>query len=200
MFSKFDFYFCNLLSHQKKYDMKKQLIATLVGGLILFIWQFLSWAAIPIHKSVYGYTPNQDKIMEVLNQNLTEAGTYMLPGMPPGTPHEQAEKEMEGRMDKPWASISYHKSFSSNMGLNMFRGFSVDLVAAFLLTWLLLNFKTLNMRTAVQSSIFVGLISYLTIPYLNSIWFEGTTIEHLIDAIFQWGILGGWLGWWLPRE
>ncbi len=180
--------------------MKKQLIASLVGGLILFIWQFLSWAAIPIHKSAYGYTPNQDRIMEVLNQNLTEAGTYMLPGMPPGTPHEQAEKEMQGSLGKPWASISYHKSFNPNMGFNMFRGFSVDLVAAFLLTWLLLNFKTLNFRTAVQASICVGIISYLTIPYLNSIWFEGTTIEHLIDAICQWGIVGAWLGWWLPRE
>ena len=31
--------------------MKKQLLATLVGGIILFVWQFLSWALIPIHKS-----------------------------------------------------------------------------------------------------------------------------------------------------
>ncbi|MFN0173873.1 MAG: hypothetical protein ACKVU0_04420 [Saprospiraceae bacterium] len=180
--------------------MKKQLIATIVGGLILFIWQFLSWSTLGVHNSEHGYTANQDKIMEALNQNLTEAGTYMVPGVPPGTSHEQAEALMQPNMGKPWASISYHKSFNMNMGMNMFRGFVVDLLAAFLLSWLLLRFANLNMRTAVQSSIFVGLIGYLTIPYLNSIWFENNSIGHLIDALVSWGLLGIWMGWWLTRK
>jgi hypothetical protein len=180
--------------------MKKQLIATLVGAIILFVWQFLSWAAIPIHKSEYGYTPNQDKIMEALNQNLTEEGTYMLPGMAPGASHEQTEAEMTKNIGKPWASVSYHKSMSGDMGMNMVRGFSVDLVAAFLLVWLLLQFKNLNMMSAIKASVTVGLIAYFTIPYLNSIWFEGNSMEHLIDALVQWGLVGVWLGWWLPRE
>ena len=180
--------------------MKKQLIATFVGGVILFVWQFLSWAAIPIHKSEYGYTPNQDKILEALNQYLTEAGTYFIPGVPPGTSQEQTEASMAPRIGKPWATVSYHKSMSDSMGMNMFRGFTIDLVAAFLLIWLLLKIPGLNMMTAVQASIGVGLISYLTIPYLNSIWFEGNSMEHLIDAIGQWGLLGLWLGWWLPRK
>lgn len=180
--------------------MKKQIIATLVGGLILFIWQFLSWAMIPIHKSVYGYTPNQDKILEVLEQNLAEEGEYHLPYPAPGTSHEQAEAEMMARVDKPWASINYHKSMNMNMGMNMFRGFAIDLVSAFLLVWLLMKFQTLNLMTAVQSSIVVGIIGYLTIPYLYSIWFETKSIEYLIDAVVQWGLVGAWLGWWLPRK
>ncbi len=180
--------------------MKKQLIATLVGAVILFIWQFLSWAAIPIHQSEYGYTPNQDKIMETLNQNLTEAGTYMLPGVPPGTSGEQTEASMQSNMGKPWASITYHKSLSTDMGMNMFRGFVVDLLAAWLLVWLLLKFETLNMGTALQTSLVVGIIGYLTIPYLNSIWFEGNSMADLIDAIVSWGLVGVWLGWWLPRR
>jgi hypothetical protein len=180
--------------------MKKQLLATFVGAVILFVWQFLSWAAIPIHKSEYGYTPNQDKILEALNQNLTEAGTYFIPGVPPGTSNADAEVIMAPRMGKPWATVNYHQSMSNNMGMNMFRGFTIDLVAAFLLIWLLLKIPGLNMMTAVQASIGVGLISYLTIPYLNSIWFEGNSMEHLIDAIGQWGLMGLWLGWWLPRK
>ena len=181
--------------------MKKQLIATLVGGLILFVWQFLSWAAIPIHKSEYGYTSNQDKIMEALNQNLTEAGTYFLPGVPPGTGQKEAEEAyMQKNIGKPWASISYHKSLNTNMGMNMFRGFVIDLLAAWLLVWLLLKFETLNLRTALQASIAVGVIAYLTIPYLHSIWFETNSIEHLVDAVVQWGLVGIWLGWWLPRK
>lgn len=180
--------------------MKKQLLATFVGGIILFVWQFLSWAAIPIHKSEYGYTPNQDRIMEALNQNLTEEGTYMLPGIDPAASREQVEASMKSNEGKPWASISYHKSMSNNMGMNMFRGFVVDLVAAYLMIWLLMKMENLTMRTALQTSVGIGFIAYLTIPYLNSIWFEGNTLEHLIDVFGQWGILGLWLGWWLPRK
>ena len=180
--------------------MKKQLLATFVGGIILFVWQFLSWAAIPIHKSEYGYTPNQDKIMEALNQNLSEEGTYMLPGMPPGATQEQMEASMAASEGKPWASIHYHKSMSNAMGMNMFRGFVVDLLVAFLLTWLFLKFNNLDMKMALKASITIGFVSYLTIPYLNSIWFGGNTLEHLVDVFGQWGLLGAWLGWWLPRK
>ncbi|MFN0035805.1 MAG: hypothetical protein ACKVUS_12110 [Saprospiraceae bacterium] len=180
--------------------MKKQLIATLVGAAILFVWQFLSWSTLGIHESEYGYTPNQDRIMEALGQNLTEEGTYMLPGVPPGTSHEQAEALMQPNVGKPWASITYHKAFNMDMGMNMLRGFAVDLLAAWLLVWLLMKFQSLNMMTALQSSIAVGVIGYLTIPYLNSIWFDGNSIGHLVDAVASWGIVGLWLGWWLPRK
>lgn len=187
-------------SHQNNYVMQKQLVATLVGALILFIWQFLSWGLIPIHQAEYGYTAGQDKIMEVLNQNLTESGTYMLPNVPPGTPHEAAEKSMESHAGKPWASISYHTSLDTSMGTNLLRGFAVDLLAAWLLVWLLLKFETLQMRSALQCSLAVGVIAYLTIPYLNSVWFKNDSIAHLIDAIGSWGLVGLWLGWWLPKR
>lgn len=52
----------------------------------------------------------------------------------------------------------------------------------------------LDFKTAILSSLAVGIIGYLTIPYLNSIWFEGNSIPQLIDTVFQWGICGTWLG------
>lgn len=180
--------------------MKKQLIGTLVGAIILFIWQFLSWALLPVHQSEYGYTPNQDKIMEALNQNLTEDGTYFLPGTPPGSTPEEQQAAMEASAGKPWASVSYHKSMNTAMGMNMVRGFAVDLLAAWLLIWLMMNVSNLNMTTAVRASVSVGIIGYLTIPYLNSVWFENNSIGHLVDAVVQWGLVGVWLGWWLPRK
>lgn len=43
------------------------------------------------------------------------------------------------------------------MGMNMVRGFVVDLLAAWLLTWLLLKFGSINLSTAVQASVAVGI-------------------------------------------
>jgi len=180
--------------------MKKQLIATLVGAAILFVWQFLSWALLPVHKSEFGHTPNQDKIMEFLNQNLSEEGTYMLPMSPPGSSPEQEAALMESSAGKPWASISYHRSFSMAMGMNMFRGFAADLLAAWLLVWLLMQFQTVTLRSAVQASVAVCVFGYLTISYLNSVWFESNSMGFLVDALASGGLLGLWLGWWLPRR
>ena len=179
--------------------MKKQLIATLVGGFILFVWQFLSWSLLNVHGSEMAYTANQDKILENLAQNLEE-GSYFMPGVPPGTSGEAAQAAMEASVGKPWATISYHKSMEMNMGMNMFRGFVVDLVAVFLLVWLFSKFTSVDIRTAVLASLAVGGIGYLTGPYLGSIWFESNSLGHLIDTVVQWGLVGAWLGWWLPRQ
>lgn len=166
----------------------------------MFVWQFLSWAITPVHQSEMKYSANQDKIMEALNQNLSEDGAYFLPGVPPGTSNEAAQAAGEANMGKPWAQISYHKSMDMSMGMNMFRGLVVDLLAAWLLVWLLMQFRDLNMMSALKASVIVGIISYLTIPYLNSIWFESNSMGHLVDAFVSWTLVGAWMGWWLTRR
>ncbi len=176
--------------------MKKQLIASLAGAFILFLWQFLSWGLLNVHGAEFKYTANQDKIMEALTQNMEE-GSYMLPQAPPGSSHEEQQKAME---NKPWALVSYHKAMDMGMGMNMFRGFVVDFVSVFLLVWLLLKSSSLDFKTALLASLAVGAIGYLTIPYLNSIWFKSNTIGYIVDTVVQWGVVGVWLGWWLPRK
>ncbi|MBK6930375.1 MAG: hypothetical protein IPH12_05715 [Saprospirales bacterium] len=179
--------------------MKNQLIATLVAAILLFVWQFLSWAALNIHGDEYQYTEKQDTILQMLNREL-QPGSYMMPQPAPGSTPEQQKAFMESSEGKPWAMVSYHSSFHGSMAMNMIRGFAVDLVAAYLLIWLLLKITNLDFKTALLSSLAVGAIAYLTIPYLNSIWFENNTLAYLIDWVGQWGLVGAWLGWWLPKR
>jgi hypothetical protein len=180
--------------------MTKQIVAVLVSAVILFLWQFLSWSMLGVHQSEFKYTPNQDKILEALNEHLGEEGTYMLPGVPPGTSMEQEQALMQANEGKPWAHISYHKSFSTAMGMSLLRGFLADVVAAFLLVWVLMKIEKRNLTTVLLGSLAVGLVGYLTIPYLNSVWFETKSMGYLIDSVVQWGVVGLWLGWWLNRR
>ncbi|MCA0236409.1 MAG: hypothetical protein LCH81_08490 [Bacteroidetes bacterium] len=180
--------------------MKKQLIATLVGGVLLFFWQFLSWSLLNVHGAEFTYTPNEGKILEALAQNLPASGQYMVPTLPPNATPEQQEAMMKDMGSKPWATISYHTSFNTNMGMNMTRGLLVDFVCVFLLIWLLLKFQNLNFQTTLLSSLAVGIIGYLTISYTNTIWFETSSIGYLVDAVVGWGLVGAWLGWWLNKK
>ncbi len=179
--------------------MKKQLIAVLVGSLILFIWQFLSWAMLNLHGSQMQYTPNNEVIMSTLNEHL-KTGDYMLPNLPPTATDEERENYGAVMDGKPWARVSYHESFRNSMGMNMFRAWIINLLAVWLLCWVLLKMANLNFSTTILTCLAVGLIGYLTINYLNSIWFSVGTLPDLMDAVVQWGLCGAWLGWWLPRD
>lgn len=178
--------------------MKKQLIATLVAAVIIFIWQFLSWSMLNIHGAETKYTPKQDTILNFLSQHMEE-GSYFLPTVPPDMPASEHQAAMEKAMGKPWATISYHNEMNINMGMNLIRGFAADLVAAWLLVWLLMQFATVDLKTGLLASLAVGAIGYITLPYLNSIWFEGNTTGYIIDTIVQWGLIGVWLGWYLKK-
>ena len=179
--------------------MKKQLIGALVGSLILFFWQFISWGLVEIHGPQMAYTPKQDAVLQALIDTGIEEGTYFVPRAPSGSSAAEAEAFMNEHVGKPWAIVSYHESLQNRQGMNMFRGWVIDFISVLLLCWLLLKMANLDFKTAVLASLAVGLIGYFTIAYLYSIWFESDSIPYLIDTIVQWGICGAWLGWWLNR-
>ncbi|HHS95034.1 MAG TPA: hypothetical protein ENJ45_00470 [Phaeodactylibacter sp.] len=179
--------------------MKKQITAALVGGFILFLWQFISWAMLGIHEPSQLHSPNQEAILECLNQNLSEEGTYFMPRLALDAPSEDQEAFYQKQEGKPWAIVSYHKNMQNTMGMNLGRGFLIDFLSVFLLCWILMRMKDLDMKTILLTALAVGIIGYLTINYLNTIWFKNNSIPYLIDAVLSWGLVGIWLGWFLPR-
>jgi hypothetical protein len=178
--------------------MKKNIVASVVGGLILFLWQFLSWTILDMHRPMQNYTPKQQEILDFLGRNL-EDGNYYLPTTPKGATMEENEKLMNKSIGKPWAEIRYHKAMNTNMPLNMIRGFLIDIFVVFLFCSYLLK-GSLTFKNTLISALVFGLISYLITDYTNQIWFETNTIPNLIDAIVGWAIVGSWLGWWLEKK
>ena len=176
--------------------MKKLIIGALVGAIVLFFWQFISWNF--LHNSQMQHTPNQEEIMTLLEGKL-EPGQYMLPRPPVDATSAEGQEMAANYIGKPWMQISYHQNFQMSMGMNMLRGFVIDFVSVFLLCWIFGRFREIDVKSAVMSSVAVGLIGYFTISYLNSIWFETDSLPDLIDAIVPWALTGAWLGWWLNR-
>ncbi len=58
--------------------MKKALLFALIGAVILFAWQFLSFAMPNFHKSSMEYTPLQDEILAAIDNSGLKEGMYML--------------------------------------------------------------------------------------------------------------------------
>jgi len=181
--------------------MKKTLIAAFVGGFILFLWQFISWAAADFHQPVQSYTDKQDAIMEFLKTQQLEEGGYIMPSLPKSATTEEWKQMMKENEGKPWASIQYHTTLRNNMGMNMARGFIINVLTVFLFCWIISQFKSASFKTILLASILTGLIIFFNVPYVNFIWYENFDIwAHLADGVVSWGLCGLWLGWWLNRN
>lgn len=178
--------------------MKKHLIASVVGALIIFFWQFLSNAALDLHRPGQQYSSKQDSILQYLSTTL-EPGKYMLPRPKPGATMEEQQKFMSECNGKPWAVVDLHASFDQDvMPMNMLRGFLVNIVIVWLLVWLLTLKGNLTFIQTFLSSVAVGLIGFLNIYYTNHIWYPTPELWiNLLDSTVEWAATGLWLGWYL---
>jgi hypothetical protein len=183
--------------------MKKWIIAPLVGGIILFAWQFVSWTFSGLHASESTYTPAQDSIMACLNSNLPEGGMYLLPNYPPGTPFDKQQEVCKSYIGKPFATINYVKVYSMDMTLPMIRGFLIDFLIVFCLIYMLTRAGTPTKMRIFAASIAAGLLCFLFGPYTQHNWFSTpaeTLYPYLLDIALGWGLTGLWLGWYLNKK
>ena len=183
--------------------MKKMIIGALVGGIILFAWQFITWGALNLHEAQQKYTPKQDSIISYLNTQFSEDGAYMMPTFAPGTSNDEMEKQMKAMEGKPWAQVVYHKSMPgmSHMFMNMGRSLAVNIFIVGLLCWLLLKIPSPSFGTVFIGTLGTGIIAFLHGPYTMHIWYDSFDLmAHFTDALIAWGVTGLWLGWWLTRK
>lgn len=183
--------------------MNKFLVGALVGSIILFGWQTISWTGAGIHDETFSYAPAQDSIINYLNQNLRVPGQYRIPNEVPGTPEDQKErfwKNMEGR---PWAIVTYHDYYKYDMLTPALRGYLISLACVLILCWNIIQFNRIKFWRIFLTALGYGMVSFLFISFNGHNWF-GTPWSvmrgELIDAIVGWGCCGAWLGLWYKKK
>ena len=154
--------------------MKPFVLSTVVGGFVLFFWQFLSFAAINLHGPAQEYTPLDREILAHLDALNLEEGMYAL-GSP--SPEERADPDGLGaeymaRMEgKPYGVLNYQHEWRGDMTPNLIRSLVMNLIAAALITWLLSQSKnpTIVKRTITAVAIgFAGSFFTLTATSFGS--------------------------------
>ena len=175
--------------------MKKLLIGSILGAIVIFFWQFLSFALLNLHNPATDYTPKQAEVLNYLNSQFTESGSYYMPRTPNNASSEEMEKAMADAQGKPWAIVSYHKSMDMSMGTNMFRGIVINIIMVGLLCWIVSRLKDPTFGQILLTSLAVGLIIFFNVPYTSHIWYETFDLyAYLIDAIVGWGLVGAVVG------
>jgi hypothetical protein len=180
--------------------MKRTLIATIVAAIILFAWQFISQAALDLHKAEHQYTAKQDTILNVLASSGLKSGKYALPLADPALGAEAQMKCAADNVGKPSAIINYTTSSKNDMGMNILRGLLVNILIMYLFISLLSKTNITGFKSILSVSLTIGIIGFFNHAYTNYIWYHGTDIfMDMLDALVGWGLVGLWLGKYYKR-
>lgn len=190
-------------SPSKKQTMNKILTGTLVGSIILFGWQTLSWTSLGVHDSSFKFAPAQDSVIAYLEKNIPEQGVYLIPSKLPGSSQVEEEtfsRKLEG---KPWAMVTYHDYYNVDMISPVIRGFLICLLSVLLVCITIQRFERKRFFGVFFSTLSFGLVSFLFVSYSNHNWFYTPwhyLTGELIDCLAGWSLCGVWLGLWFKRK
>lgn len=192
--------------------MKKILIASIVGGLILFAWSAISWMMSPVHFNTFHYTPAQDSILAAMKNAGLETGAYMIPAVDNTNlsafdPEykKKCEEVMNKTIGKPAATFFYISS-TPPMGISpvlmgLLYSFLAVLCACMLLSLAYQSDASFLMRWWMV--MLIAIIYVLTGPMMGHNWMYEPwhyTKGFIIDGLVGWGLTGLWLAKYLKKS
>ncbi len=171
--------------------MKKIILPSIIIGVVLFFWQFLSFAAINLHEGSQQFTAKQDTILKFVSSLKLEDGKYMIPIPSPSATPEQKHQAHLANNGKPWMTLAYYNKMDVGMTMPMIRGLISDIVAGFLLMFIFNSIGSVSLNKSLMISLAIGMFAFIFIPYTNHVWYPAFDIRaYLIDAIIPYGIIG----------
>ena len=179
--------------------IRSLVLGCILGGLAAFAWSSISWKLLGWHeKSVHSFR-NEDEVAAVISSHAMQSGVYLLPSGPSqkGMTAEQTKAEQAAIMEKMQKGPIVFAAVRSGGFGSYTRGMLIQLlslmVAAFLLTWLLLQTKGLSYGRRVLFLAVAGLSASVIVDLPNWNWwgFSGAyTAVNLVDFTLNWLFAG----------
>ena len=172
-------------------------VGAVLGGIVLFVWSAISWMALPWHNMTFASFADEEAVTAVLFENASGPGVYLLPN-PHAEGRNPSEEEMAAMMKQPFLYGSVQPGGAPPMGRAMGFSFLGNVLAAGLMTWLLLQTKG---KTFVQKVKFVkltALFAALVAVLPNWIWWgypAAFIAVTFLDLMIGWGLAGAAIAW-----
>jgi len=176
--------------------MKHTILAGFLGGLVFFLWGFLSWGIIGLHDGVMHPLPNGDSLAVTLSKNIPARGVYVYPS------HTEAKNDVEQKEieDKYRRGPLVFMAFSPNgadpfMKNEMVIGVLITFFVAWLAAWILSR-STAIAEPYFSRVAFVAVLGLLGTSYHDLIHWNWMgfpfdyTLVAVADSIFTWFLAG----------
>jgi|WetSurMetagenome_2_1015567.scaffolds.fasta_scaffold207537_2 hypothetical protein len=157
----------------------------LVGGLILFMFQSVSWMALPWHSLALKGFPNESAVRQAVS-DVTQRGMYMVPN--------PAMNQGSGQVAPgPMVFAAVVPSGVPGMGLPLAIQLANQILLALLATHILLQTKGLSYGMKVRILSVIGVLIGLGGHIPTWAWwgFSGIyTAGEIVDAVIGWTLAG----------
>lgn len=160
----------------------------ILGGIILFIWGFISWNLIPWHASTFNQFQSDVAVSQAIQANAPASGMYLLPVI------SNANGEPAAMQNQPmvFASIQL-EGMPTSMTMQMMIALLAQIIAATCVAWLLSKTNKLTYVGRVSFVVVVALVATLIrdVPAWN--WFAFNahyTLVMVADVLMAWLLAG----------
>ncbi len=174
---------------------KRALLSIIIGTIILFLWNAVSWMALPFHANTLKNIPDTVMQPSIMKKEMPESGVYHFPGMPtdqtPAAMSEIEQKLQEG----PRITLMVYK----NSPTQLFdpKTFLFSLLVNFLtviFTYLIIAQIGIQGNGKIfLSALMIGVIAALVSDISQMVWYMfpvDYTLVNALDKIIAFGLLG----------
>ena len=176
------------------------ILAGIVGGIVMFIWNFVAHDLLPLGEMGVRLIPNEDAVTSVLQTNLGDtSGFYVFPsgGLTPGATRDQkgaATKKAEEQMAAGAGGVLIYRpkrvfNFPKRLGIE----FATEMIESLLAVFLLAQTRITSFRGKVGFILTAGILAAIAtnVPYANWYGFPKTfTLAQMIMMVVSFLLVG----------
>lgn len=179
--------------------MKRILLGGLSGGIVLFVWGFVSWMVLPWHNVTLNAFGDENAMVAAVAANAPTRGIYMIPGeqeMAGLSAEEKAAFAEAGRKrmaEGPFVFAAVSPQGAGGMGPALIGSFLIQFLGAMLATLLLLRAMAMPYLAKVAFVMLLGLFAGIVAhaPYWNWWGFPADyTLVAIADLVIGWFLAG----------
>jgi hypothetical protein len=176
------------------------ILAGIVGGIVMFIWNFVAHDLLPLGEMGVRLIPNEDAVTSVLQTNLGDnGGFYVFPsgGLTPGATGEQKQAAMKKAEEQMAAGaggvLIYRPKRIFNLPKRLIIQFATDVAEALLAVFLLAQTGIRGFGGKVGFVLTAGILAAIAtnVPYANWYGFPKTfTLAQMIMMVVGFLLVG----------
>ncbi len=181
-------------------NIKRVILASVVGAIVAFIWTLASWMALSWHDIDFRSFADDKPVAQTIMSQTTDSGIYMLPNADPDA-HNDPEKHAQWISDAakgPFALIVLKREGTEIvMGMQMLKMIMIQFAAALLFTLLLAQTR-IQALAARAVFVMVAAVAGGAIVHLSNWAWWGfpvvTTLVGIADMAITWLLAGFAIG------
>ncbi|MEQ8907292.1 hypothetical protein [Ekhidna sp.] len=177
--------------------MKRKILAITAATLLLFIWNAVSWMALPFHSQSLNTLPDQVVKFKELSSIQLEEGVYHYPGLPDDDSPEAIMRLQQKLNEGPRIPLMVYKPGPSPLlnPTDFLVSLLLNLVTVGVVFGILLSLKPHSLKQTIGSCVLLGfliavmsdltLMNWYRLPW-SFVW--PGIIDHVVGLV-----LAGWI-------